>query len=337
MRKFVFIAMIATLFLNIAFSGVVIFIYHRFDDPRYPTTSTSSTELQMHIDLVKKSGYEIWTMKQFEDYVYSKKKEDVKAVLFTIDDGYRTVYTNGFPVFKKNHVPFTVFLYFQGVGHSKEYLTWKMINEMKKNGTIFGNHSYLHDKFPDDDEKMGKKKFLSFFHKDTKKGQEIWKEHFKEDLKYYAYPYGYYNSDMIEVLKELGFKLAFSQMPGPFAKGISSFEIPREPLVQDWATKEHLKYILVRQPLIVKGKPYFWKNGKFYVNAEILFPKKILKAVVYIREKGIVNSKLDKNKVLAGPFELKNKYNSLMISVRDSQHHEHVLYFLIIKESRQSE
>ena len=68
------------------------------------------------------------------------------------------------------------------------------------------------------------------------------------------------------------------------------------------------------------------------MQTKIDFPTTILKAVVYIREKGIVNSEVHDNRVLAGPFELHRRYNSLMISIRDSKHHEHVLYFLVIKK-----
>ncbi len=331
MKKIILVLLIAVLLTSVAFSKVIIFIYHRFDDPRYPTTSTSSTELEMHIKMVKSMGFKIWSIKDLEDYIYSKKPMKVNAVVFTVDDGYRTVYTNGFPVFKKYKIPFTVFLYFQGIGHSKEYLTWSMIKEMKKYGATFGNHSYLHDKFTDDAIKMGKKRFMDYFLNDLKKGQRIFEEHMREKLRYYTYPYGYYNEEMIKILKDNGFKMAFTQMPGPFTRGISPFEIPREPLLQDWATKIHVEYILHREPLIVKGLPYYWKGGLFYVKADISFPKTITKAVVYIREKKIVKSTLNGSLIQAGPFELKNRYNSLMISVRDLKHHEHVLYFLIVK------
>ncbi|ABR30244.1 polysaccharide deacetylase [Thermosipho melanesiensis] len=305
----------------ISFSNIVIFIYHRFDDERYLSTNTWTSELEMHIKLVKKLGYSIWTLKDLEDYIYGNKKEE-NAVIFTIDDGYITTYTKAFPIFKKYNVPFSVFLYFGGVGHSKEYLSWDMVKKMADYGVEFGHHSVSHDKFPF--------KNIDYFEKDLVEGLKIWKEHMGTSLKYYAYPYGYYNQEMIEVLKKHGFKLAFIQLSGAYSKEISPYEIPREPLLQDWATESHVRYILSRKPLVLKEKPYYWKNGKLYIKAHL---EGFKNPVVYIREKGIVKSEFKNGVLTAGPFEIENEINSLMLSVRGENKKEYVRYYLIIRRS----
>ncbi|MBO8161438.1 MAG: polysaccharide deacetylase family protein [Thermosipho sp. (in: Bacteria)] len=312
------------------FSNIVVFVYHRFDDPRYESTNTWVYELESHIKLVKQLGYKIWTLQDLEDYVYGRKKEE-NAVVFTIDDGYRTVYTKAFPVFKKYNVPFAVFLYFRGIGNNEEYLDWNMIREMLDWGVEFGHHSYSHDKFPDVYKKLGKDEFLKYFEEDLKKGLEIWNSHINSPLKYYAYPYGYYNQEMIHILKKYDFKLAFIQLSGPYRREISPFEIPREALLEDWATEHHVRYILSRKPLLTEFQPFYWKNGKLYVKAKIVYPEKYSDPVVYIREKGIVESYVKDGLLYAGPFEINNEYNSLMISVRGEDRKEYVRYFLIIK------
>ena len=313
----------------LSFSNIVIFTYHRFDDERYPTTNTWTSELEMHITLVKKLGYKIWTLKDLEEYAYGLKEKE-NAVVFTIDDGYVTTYTKAFPVFKKHNVPFSVFLYFGGVGISKEYLTWDMIKEMKEWGVEFGHHSTTHEKFPLLMKKIGKEKFKEVFEEDLIKGLNIWKEHMGTILKYYAYPYGYYNKEMIDILKKHGFKLAFIQLSGAYSKEISPFEIPREPLLEDWATESHVRYVLSRKPLILEELPYYWENEKLYIKAKL--SPIYTNPIVYIREKGIVESYVKDGYLYAGPFELKNEVNSLMISVRGKEDRkEYVRYYLIIK------
>ncbi|SHH55104.1 polysaccharide deacetylase family protein [Thermosipho atlanticus] len=314
----------------LSFSNIIVFVYHRFDDERYPTTNTWTSELELHINLVKKLGYKIWTLKDLEEYVYGKKEEE-NAVIFTIDDGYKTVYTNAFPIFKKYNIPFSVFLYFKGVGKSKEYLTWEMVKEMSEWGVVFGHHSYSHDKFPSVYKNMNKEEFIKYFESDLKKGLDIWYKHMGTSLKYYAYPYGYYNKEMIEVLKKNGFKLAFIQLSGPYNKEISPFEIPREALLEDWATESHVRYVLSREALITDNIPFYWKNEKLYVKARIKVPQNYENPVVYIREKGIVKSYIKNGILYAGPFVLSNEYNSLMISVRGENKKEYVKYYLIIK------
>lgn len=311
------------------FSNIVVFVYHRFDDERYPTTNTWTDELEAHIKLVKELGYKVWKLKDLEDYINGNKEEE-NAVVFTIDDGYRTVYTKAFPVFKKYNVPFSIFLYFKGID-TEEYLTWDMIKEMSEYGVEFGHHSYSHEKFPTLLKKLGKQEFIEYFEEDLKKGIKIWKAHMNSDLKYYAYPYGYYNDEMIEVLKKNGFKLGLIQLSGPYSKEISPYEIPREALLEDWATEAHVRYVLSREPLIVENNPYYWKDGKLYIEAKIKNPRKFINPVVYIREKGIVESYEKDRIIYAGPFDINNEFNSLMISVRGEDRKEYVRYFLIIK------
>lgn len=328
MKKITILFMVF-IFYILSFSNIVIFIYHRFDDERYPTTNTWTEELENHINLVRKLGYKVWSLKDLEDYIYGNKKEE-NAVIFTIDDGYRTVYTKAFPIFKKYNVPFSVFLYFKGID-TDEYLTWEMIKEMAEYGVEFGHHSFSHDKFPSLLKIIKKEDFIKYFEEDLQKGLKIWNEHMKSKMKYYAYPYGYYNKEMVDVLKEHGFKMAFIQLSGPYTKEISPFEIPREALVEDWASETHVRYVLSRNALITENIPFYWKDGKLHVEAKIKIPERFTNPVVYIREKGIVKSFEENGVIYAGPFNIENEYNSLMISVRGEDKKEYVRYFLIIK------
>lgn len=328
MKKITILLMIFVYYI-LSFSSIVVFVYHRFDDERYPTTNTWTEELEKHIKLVKELGYKAWSLKDLEDYIYGNKEEE-KAVVFTIDDGYRTVYTKAFPIFKKYNVPFSVFLYFKGID-SSEYLTWNMIREMADYGVEFGHHSFSHNKFPSLLKKLGKEEFVKYFEEDLRKGLEIWDDHMHFKMKYYAYPYGYYNKEMIEVLKKNGFKMAFIQLSGPYSKEISPFEIPREALVEDWANESHVRYVLSRKALITENTPFYWKDGKLCIEAKIKVPETFANPVVYIREKGIVKSFEENGVIYAGPFNIENEYNSLMISVRGEDKKEYVRYFLIIK------
>lgn len=305
---------------------VVVFLYHRFDDTRYLSTNTWTVELENHIRIVKELGLEIWTMKDLEEYVYGKKRSDKDAVVFTIDDGYRSVYDHAYKIFKKYSIPFCVFLQVGAVGYP-DYLTWEMIDEMIKNGVEFANHSFNHPDFPLLLLKMGKEQMLEYFKTDLQKAQQVFRERTGKTMNYYAYPYGHYIPQMIDVLKQEGFKLVFTQNPGPYDLSYGAFEIPREPLLEDWATEKHLRYILSREPLVTENLPFILQNGILTVRSKIVVPKEVKYATLYVSEKGIIKSQLNDSTVY-GEVALTKVYNRLMISANDGRK-EYLRYYLI--------
>lgn len=231
---------------------VVVFLYHRFDDARYPSTNTYTEELKNHVRFVRERDYEIWTLKDLKDYLDGKRTLTGTAVLFTVDDGYLTTYTKAFPVFKSLGVPFSVFLYIEGISKYPDYITWDMAREMKEWGVEFGLHSYSHESFPSLLEEMDEEGLKKHFIEDTLKARNIFEKELGEKPLYYAYPYGHYTTVMREALEELGFSLAFTQDVGPLKKGFDRFMLPREPLLQDWASLEHLEYVFNREPLLLE-------------------------------------------------------------------------------------
>lgn len=326
MRKFLIVFFILLLLISVH-AKVVIFLYHRFDDTRYPTTSTSLQELQEHIQIVKQLNLPIWTLQDLESYINGKKDlEGQTAVLFTVDDGYRSVYEKALPVFKKHNVPFSVFMCIGSVGF-KDYLDWNMIADMMSQGVEFGHHSFSHKDFTSFDSDQ-KSEALEEFRQDLIRGREVFYAHTGQVLKYYAYPYGHYSHEMGEILSQEGFTIAFSQDPGPFRREYNRYTVPREPLLQDWAGENHVKYILWRKPLLVQEPAYTFEDS-LVVNARIIEPKDIQKAVIYITEKGVLNCELKDSYVISEPIDLRNASNRLMISVKDTDGIEYVKYWFI--------
>ena len=326
MRKFLIVFLIVLLLISVH-AKVVIFLYHRFDDTRYPTTSTSLQELEEHIQIVKQLNLPIWTLRDLESYINGEKDlEGQTAVLFTVDDGYRSVYEKALPIFKKHNVPFSVFMCIGSVGF-EDYLDWNTIVDMLSQGVEFGHHSFSHKDFTSfaSDQKS---EALEEFRQDLVRGNEVFYAHTGQVLKYYAYPYGHYSHEMSEILSQEGFTIAFSQDPGPFRREYNRYAVPREPLLQDWAGENHVKYILWREPLLVQEPAYTFEDS-LVVNARIIEPKDIQKAVIYVSEKGVLNCEVKDSYVISDPIDLRNASNRLMISVRDTNGIEYVKYWFI--------
>ncbi len=247
------LAILSFLFLLSAdsFSGyATVFLYHRFDDPRYPSTSVSLEDFEKQMEYLKNHHYKVVTVLEL---IHMMKKGYIppKTAVITIDDGYKST-MKAFKILKKFKFPFTVFLYTKAVGSYRDFLTKSDIETLKKSGLVtFGNHSYSHFRlsklkgFKED-------QFEDFLKEDLKKSEERFRKLVGYTPKIYAYPYGEYSRLFVKILRKRGYIAAFSQDPG--SVGVHSFRyfIPRRAIVGSWSSLSHFKKVLSISPLPVR-------------------------------------------------------------------------------------
>jgi len=207
-----------------------IFLYHRFDDPKHSYTNTSTKILIRQFEYLKTNGYKVVNSKVLLQKAKNGENVD-KLVAFHIDDSFKSFYQNGFPIFKKYHYPFTLFVYVEGTQHRwGDFMNWKMIREVAKYGDI-QCHSYSHPHLT----KLTNLEIID----DTQKAMDILREQaYKIDS--YAYPYGEYNLRVKKILNPL-FKYIYNQNEGSIDKNTDFKDVPRIALTGDVKIGSRLK------------------------------------------------------------------------------------------------
>ena len=70
----------------------------------------SPSFLQRTIDKYRKAGFSFLSLDNVYDVITGKNKINKPFVAFTLDDGYLDNYTTAYPIFKRNNVPFCIFV-----------------------------------------------------------------------------------------------------------------------------------------------------------------------------------------------------------------------------------
>jgi len=207
-----------------------IFLYHRFDDFRHPYTNTSTKVLIRQFEYLKKNGYKVVDSKILLQKAKNGENVD-KLVAFQIDDSFKSFYQKGFPIFKKYHYPFTLFVYVEGTDKRwGDFMDWDMVREVAKYGDI-QLHSYSHPHLT----KLSNIEIID----DTQKGLNILRaKAYKIDS--YAYPYGEYNDRVKNILSPL-FKYIYNQNEGAIDKNVDFKDVPRIALTGDVKIASRLK------------------------------------------------------------------------------------------------
>lgn len=212
---------------------VVIFVYHRFGNSKYPSTNISLEDFQEHLSYLKNNNFKVITFGEAVDYINNPKIEySEKIACITVDDGYNTFKSNAMPLLKKFGYPATLFINSESVGGGT-YLNWNELKEVHEQGIEIGNHSHSHAYFLN----LHKSDRIDVFKKDVQKCQEDVKSHLGFYPDVFAYPYGEFDLEMKTALKELKFKASAAQNSGVMYLH-DNYSIPRFPMAGSYVKIE---------------------------------------------------------------------------------------------------
>ena len=269
-----------------------IFVYHRFDDNRYPTTNISTKELRKEFKYLKKNGYKVVPLIDIITKVNNKEEVPSKWVAFTIDDGFKSFYTHGLSVFKEYNYPFTLFIAVKYTEKNyKDYVSWKQLKTIAKYGNI-EFHSYGHGHFG----QMSDEKIKA----DMDKGLALMKKHLNYEPNLFVYPYGEYDDRVAKVIEPYGFKAVFNQNIGA-VHGICSDanDIDRAAVVGSNA--HDFKLYLRFQELcgVSFQQPSVYPKNKIVKTVEVTLEDKSIKSAdIFISNNGWTKVKVKNGKIL---------------------------------------
>lgn len=200
-----------------------------------------------HMDFLYKNGYNTIGLGELEGFVKGEIKLPKRSVLITFDDGYKSNYEYAYPILKEYGFRAAIFL-ISGWNTDEivsfdadelQYLSW---NEIENSRDVFEYASHTHNLHKLDENEQG---YLV-----TRPPDEV-----KHDLKtsmqlldtvYFAYPYGHYNEETLEMLKELGYRMAFTIEPGRVKPGDSLLELNRYTIFPYTSLRDFKKVVDLR-------------------------------------------------------------------------------------------
>ena len=211
-----------------------IFVYHRFGDERHKSTNTTLQELEKEFEYFKTNNYKVVTVSQIAQKIRNGEDIPENWVAFSIDDAYKSFYTNALNIFKKYNYPFTLFVYVESTQKKyPDFMTWEEIKETSKYGEI-ALHSYGHKHLT----KLSNEEIFD----DTKKAYDMFVEKLGFKPLGYTYPFGEYDERVKDVIKKFDFEYIANQNNGSVNSKSDIFDINRVALVGDVNLKEKLKY-----------------------------------------------------------------------------------------------
>lgn len=129
-----------------------------------------------------------------------------KSVIVSFDDGFRSVYTEAYPIMKKYGIKANVYLPTKYISNDEKFMTWEMIQELQKTKMFeFAGHTYSHV----DIRTLSKEDLRE----EIKKSNNMIKRMVGYVPKAFCMPYGVFDKRSLNIIRKMG---CYSYILGSF-------------------------------------------------------------------------------------------------------------------------
>lgn len=199
--------------------NIPILYYHFVKNPRADTRIkglyTNTNHFDWQIKQLIKSGFTFITFEDIAQNNYDVKKRNV---MLTFDDGCESLYYNAFPILKKYGIKAIIYVVAKSIGDRNvvwplndnldpiNILTKEQILEMTTYGIEIGSHLCHHVHLP--------RLSLTEIKSELFESKKILEAEFGKEILSVAYPFGSYNSDVLEIASQAGYKFGVTTKNG---------------------------------------------------------------------------------------------------------------------------
>lgn len=218
--------------------------YHRFGETRYPATNIRLEQFDAHIEELTSGKYAVLPLTEIVAALLQGRGLPDRAVAITIDDAFRSVYTEAWPRLRAAGLPFTLFVATESVGQGlPDFMTWDQIREMRDGGVTIGAHSHSHLHMVEATLRENRHEI------ETSNG--IFQRELGMVPTLFAYPFGEASLAIMRLVKDSGYTAAFGQHSGAMDASLPHFYLPRFPLNEGHGSLDRLRLVLNALPLPV--------------------------------------------------------------------------------------
>ena len=203
--------------------------YHIVESPQDPRMEISRDTFRQHLKYLEMTGYNVIPLRHLYEYVVGKRASiPANSVVITIDDGWRSAYTEAFPELQKRHMPFTLFIYPQIINKTAIALSWKQVREMSDAGVDIQSHSLTHPFLTRRRHAaMDDRAYGAWLQRELAESRQLIERETGRKVSFLAYPYGDYDTRVANAAAAAGYDAALTCDWGPVRRGSDPLRMRR--------------------------------------------------------------------------------------------------------------
>ena len=150
------------------------------------------------------------------------------TVAITADDGWRSVYTDMFPILRQHGFHATLFINPPSIGHGGAYLTWPMLAEMVQSGLMdVQAHTLSHPNFNTERARHDPAAYQAYLDHEIAGSRTAITTNLGLLADLLAWPFGLHDAQLEAAAQKAGFAASYALGSSPVTVGSPDFALPR--------------------------------------------------------------------------------------------------------------
>jgi len=194
---------------------VPILTYHDIEPVSKNRFAVTTELFEQQLRYLRDNGYVGITLDQLYRFLRYEEALPKKAVVLTIDDGYKSAKTIAAPLLKQYGFPATFFIYTDFIGAGRNALTWDEVRELETQGFDVQAHSKTHNNLaaPGSDESPAER--AARLDAEVVATKQLIEKRIGAEIRYFAYPYGGFDPEVVAKVKLAGYQGGLGARKGP--------------------------------------------------------------------------------------------------------------------------
>lgn len=220
---------------------------------RHPALAVRATSFSLQMFLLRALGYQTIGFSELVPILLGQRRPSRHPCMITFDDGYSGVFHYGLPILQKYGLNATVFLIAEDFCPQKNLserayrvMTRLQVRDWLAAGSTIGSHSLTHAELDTLD--------ASGLFKETRDSKRILEEVFGIEAMAFAYPYGRFNRDVIQMVKESSYAAAVTTTFGRIHQPTECFWLKRIPVGSSQGIIQFLYRLLSERDYNIAGQ-----------------------------------------------------------------------------------
>jgi peptidoglycan/xylan/chitin deacetylase (PgdA/CDA1 family) len=223
---------------------VPVLSYSQFARRRSSKIVVRQRSFERQLDYLENHGYRVITIDNLLDFLEFKAQIPEKAVVITIDGGWKSTFDIAYPILKTHKFPATLFLRTDLIG-KKKGLSWKQVREMQENGMDIQCGTNSHHDLLSLAANQSLQAYLKALGKALMEPKGVILKQLGQECRYLAYPHGKTNSLVISFLKKYGYRAAFTKTRASNPFFTDPYRIKRALIYGDYGLDDFKKNLVV--------------------------------------------------------------------------------------------
>jgi peptidoglycan/xylan/chitin deacetylase (PgdA/CDA1 family) len=188
---------------------VPVLVYHNIGPETKGRLVIGVRTFEEQMRYLKARGYRVVSLSELHEFFGGRRQLPRNAVALSFDDGYRSFLQYAYPVLKELDFRATLFVYTDYVGAGRNALSWPELAQLAREGFDIEGHSKTHgDLRHRRDESAAD--YGRRMQVELGEPLVLFERHLGRRPDLLAYPYGYYDEDLLQKVREFGYAGAYT-------------------------------------------------------------------------------------------------------------------------------